>query len=70
MTEVQLSQEALRHLGRIALARALCDSSSHMNLLPRAEQRPCDYHIKRAADTLELLRARASERLGDPNGMR
>lgn len=34
------------------LARALCDSSSHMNLLPRAEQRPCEYHLKRAADTV------------------
>lgn len=38
-----------------ALARALCDSSSHANLLPPEEQRPCEYHLKRARDTVALL---------------
>lgn len=37
------------------LARAMCDSSSHVNLLPHEEQRPCQYHLKRAADTLKQL---------------
>lgn len=48
-----------------SLAQALCDSSSHMNTLPHAEQRPCHYHRNRAADTLkQLARAAAIRRRG------
>lgn len=42
-----------------ALASALCDSSSHINLLPHADQRPCKYHRQRAAAVLALLRKRS-----------
>jgi hypothetical protein len=37
------------------LARALCDSSSHANLLPHADQRPCQYHVERARAAVEQL---------------
>lgn len=39
----------------LTLAQVLCDSSSHMNLMPHAEDRPCDYHKKRAKDAIGLL---------------
>lgn len=39
------------------LARAMCDSSSHMNLLPHDEQRPCQYHRDRAKATISALKA-------------
>lgn len=44
-----------------ALASALCDTSSHINLIPHAEQRPCQYHRDRARDVLALLKRRAGE---------
>ena len=45
-------------MDREKLASALCDSSSHLNLMPHAEQRPCAYHRKRAEDALRLIQAR------------
>ena len=43
------------------LARALCDTSSHVNLMPHDEQRPCRYHLDRARATLlALARVRVS----------
>lgn len=38
------------------LARGMCDSSSHLNLLPRAADRPCAYHLRRAVDTIKAMR--------------
>lgn len=49
------------------LAAALCDSSSHMNLLPHSDQRPCAYHMQRATDALALMQRRRPE--GDSYGI-
>ena len=37
------------------LAQVLCDSSSHINLISSAKERPCKYHMKRAKDAINLL---------------